>query len=108
MGNALCSEREPSVSTARTGRPTVDVVVPAYNEELYIKACMDAVLSQDYPAPLRLVLIHAGSSDSPLAIAEARAADDERVVVVSGRGRLSAPEALNVGIEVSDAEVFAR
>jgi succinoglycan biosynthesis protein ExoA len=89
--------------------PSVDVVVPAYNEEAHIEACIDGVLGQDYPAErLRLLLVDAGSSDSTLATAQARAAQDERILVVSGRGRLTTPEALNAGLEVSTADVFAR
>lgn len=92
-----------------TLHPSVDVVVPAYNEELHIEACIDGILAQDYPANrLRLLLVDAGSTDRTLALAQGRAAHDERIVVVSGHGRLTTPEALNVGLRESDAEIFAR
>lgn len=97
-------------TTGPTGpAPSVDVVVPAYNEELHIDACIDGVLAQDYSAGrLRLLLVDAGSSDRTLTIAEQRAAADERIVVLSGRGRLTTPEALNAALALSDADVFAR
>jgi cellulose synthase/poly-beta-1,6-N-acetylglucosamine synthase-like glycosyltransferase len=87
----------------------VDVVVPAYNEEQHIAACIAGVLAQDYPTDrLRLLLVDAGSSDGTVEIARRHAAGDERIVVVSGEGRLTTPEALNVGLRASTADVFAR
>jgi succinoglycan biosynthesis protein ExoA len=92
-----------------TGLPSVDVVVPAYNEQDHISACIDGVLAQDYCADrLRLLLVDAGSSDDTVEIARRRAAEDQRIVVVAGEGRLTTPEALNVGLRVSTADVFAR
>ncbi|HEX5376328.1 MAG TPA: glycosyltransferase family 2 protein [Solirubrobacterales bacterium] len=88
---------------------SVDVVVPAYNEQDHIAACIAGVLAQDYPPDrLRLLLVDAGSSDDTVEIAQRHAAEDERIVVVSGEGRLTTPEALNVGLRVSTADVFAR
>ena len=89
--------------------PSVDVVVPAYDEELHIEECIDGVLAQDYEdGRLRLLVVDAGSTDRTRALAEARARGDERIVVVAERGRLTTPEALNVGLEISDSDVFAR
>lgn len=102
---------EPDTATAEAAAalPSVDVIVPAFNEESHLDACIDAVLAQDYPAArLRLLLIDAGSSDGTLAIAERRASEDSRVVVVSDRGRLQTPAALNVGLEVATGDVYAR
>lgn len=107
----IATKPAPGGATATSAGPQlrVDVVVPAYNEERYIDACIDGVLAQDYPADrLRLLLVDAGSSDGTLPIAEARAAAEERIAVLSGHGRLTTPEALNVALAASDADVFAR
>jgi cellulose synthase/poly-beta-1,6-N-acetylglucosamine synthase-like glycosyltransferase len=89
--------------------PTVDVIVPAYNEEAHLDRCLDGVLAQDYPGErITVWIIDAGSSDRTLAIAEARSAADPRVRVLSGIGRLSTPEALNAGIAAGSAELVAR
>lgn len=104
----LLDTREP-VKAPDAQLPTVDVVVPAYNEERHIAACIGGILAQDYPAALlRVVLVDAGSEDGTVAAVEKIAADEDRLVVVSGRGRLTTPEALNVGLEVAEADVFAR
>jgi succinoglycan biosynthesis protein ExoA len=97
------------VSAPRSTLPTVDVVVPAYNEARHIVSCIEGILAQDYPADLlRVIIVDAGSEDATAELAAGMATEDERLLVVTGRGRLTTPEALNVGIEVSGADVFAR
>jgi glycosyltransferase involved in cell wall biosynthesis len=88
--------------------PRIDVVIPAYNEEASIGRCLDATLGQSYPPErVRVLLVDAGSSDRTLEIARGR--DDPRLVIVANGGRrLTTPEALNLGIEHSDAELVAR
>jgi glycosyltransferase involved in cell wall biosynthesis len=88
--------------------PRIDVVIPAYNEESAIGRCLDATLGQSYPADrYRVLLVDAGCSDRTLEIARER--DDPRLTIVANGGRrLSTPEALNLGIEHSDADVVAR
>lgn len=88
--------------------PRIDVVIPAYNEESSIGRCLDATLQQSYPANrYRVLLVDAGCSDRTLDVARER--DDPRLVIVANVGRrLSTPEALNVGIARSDADVVAR
>lgn len=90
--------------------PQIDVVIPAYNEEASIGRCLDATLSQSYPPQhMRVLLVDAGCTDATIDIARKRMHGDPRVVIVANRGRrLSTPEALNAGIERSDAEVVAR
>ena len=92
----------------RDGMPRIDVVIPAYNEERSIGRCLDATLGQSYPADrYRVLLVDAGCSDRTLEIARER--EDPRLVIVANGGRrLSTPEALNLGIEHSDADVVAR
>ena len=92
-----------------TAAPTIDVIVPAYNEERHIERCLAAVLGQEYPRHrLAVYVIDAGSTDSTFAIAQAHATADPRVHVISGLGRLSTPEGLNVGIAAGTGELVAR
>ena len=85
--------------------PRIDVVIPAYNEEASIGRCLDATLGQSYPSErVRVLLVDAGCSDRTLEIARGR--DDPRLVIVANGGRrLTTPEALNAGIDRSDAEL---
>lgn len=88
--------------------PSVDVVIPAYNEADHIEHCLERTLGQHYPAGFRILLVDAGSSDATAEIAERVAARDPRVEVVGAGRRLTTPEALNFGISHARAEIVAR
>lgn len=46
-------------------KPTVSVIIPAFNEEKYIKQCIDALEKQDYPKEkIELIVIDNGSNDN--------------------------------------------
>jgi hopene-associated glycosyltransferase HpnB len=49
--------------------PSVTAVVPARNEADVIARSLDSLLAQDYPGPLRIVLVDDGSSDGTAEIA---------------------------------------
>lgn len=61
--------------------PLISVVVPVYDVEAYLPACLDSLLAQTYPH-LEIVVVDDGSPDRCGEIAEAYAARDPRVKVV--------------------------
>jgi cellulose synthase/poly-beta-1,6-N-acetylglucosamine synthase-like glycosyltransferase len=89
--------------------PTVDVVVPAFNEEGHVDRCLDAIFAQDYPADrYRVWVVDAGSTDETARVVRERAAADGRLALVNGSGRLNAAQACNLGIEQGRSELVAR
>lgn len=60
----------------------VSVIVPVYNTEEYLAACIDSVINQTYPS-FELILVNDGSTDGSDSICRAYAAKDERIVVLS-------------------------
>ena len=58
----------------------VSIVVPVYNAENCVKACIDSLLQQDYKN-LEIILIDDGSRDKSPAICDAYADNDTRVQV---------------------------
>ena len=74
----------------------VSVIVPVYQVERYLTACVDSVLSQTYPY-FEVILVDDGSTDGSPAICDAYAAQDARAIAVHQRnGGLS--DARNTGI----------
>ncbi len=57
--------------------PLITVIVPAYNVEKYLPACLDSILNQTY-ADWRCFVMDDGSTDRTLAIAESYAGKDGR------------------------------
>ena len=80
----------------------VSIIIPCYNSEAYLGACMDSVLAQtmeDFEA----ILIDDGSVDGTLAVAQAYAGRDARVRVRAQENR-GVAAARNLGLEHARGE----
>jgi succinoglycan biosynthesis protein ExoA len=91
-----------------TGLPFVSVVIPVYNEERYIEACLGSVLDQDYPPDrYEVIVADGGSTDRTRAIVEAAATLHPNVRLLDNPGRTQA-SGLNLAILASRGEFIAR
>ncbi|NMM97685.1 glycosyltransferase family 2 protein [Bifidobacterium olomucense] len=83
-------------------RDLVSVIVPVYNVERYLPACLDALIGQTYQT-LEIMLIDDGSTDGSAAICDVYAARDERVHVIhqTNRGQSAAR---NAGLDRAQGE----
>lgn len=80
----------------------VSIIVPVYNAEKYLDACVQSVLQQDL-TEWELLLVNDGSTDGSLAICKRYAAEDARIRVLDGpNGGVSA--ARNRGLEQAKGE----
>lgn len=61
--------------------PLVSLIVPVYNAQDSLRACLDSVLEQSY-RHIQLILINDGSKDDSLAICNSYAARDPRILVI--------------------------
>lgn len=61
--------------------PTISVIVPVYNKETYLRACVDSILAQTY-RKLEVILVDDASADGSGAICDEYARTDERVRVI--------------------------
>jgi glycosyltransferase involved in cell wall biosynthesis len=78
----------------------VNVVIPAWNEQKVLPACLASVLGQDYPGPMRLIVIANGCKDATAAVARsvvdaARRRGIEMIVIELACA--NKPAALNAG-----------
>jgi hopene-associated glycosyltransferase HpnB len=81
------NQRLPPASADPAAWPSVTAVVPARNEAAVLPDTLPTLLTQDYPGPLRVVLVDDDSSDqtSEVALTIGReAADQGRLRIVSG------------------------
>jgi succinoglycan biosynthesis protein ExoA len=91
-----------------TELPFVSVVIPVYNEERYIEACLGSVLDQDYPSDrYEVIVADGGSTDRTRAIVEAAATRSPNVRLLDNPGRTQA-SGLNLAILASRGEFIAR
>jgi glycosyltransferase involved in cell wall biosynthesis len=81
----------------------ISVVVPMYNAEPYLAACLDALVSQDFPCgDYEVLLVDNGSTDGSVAIARRHPA-----VTLLSEATRGAYSARNRGIRQARGEVIA-
>lgn len=85
-----------------TKLPSVTVVIPTYNEEEHIEACLRAVDQQTVP-PLEVLVVDGGSQDATRRIVENHTS--ARVLHNPNRRQAAA---LNIGIRAAKGDVIAR
>lgn len=83
----------------------IDVIVPVYNVERYLRKCLDSVLAQTF-RDFALILVDDGSTDGCGALCDAYAERDRRVRAVHMEHR-GVSAARNRGLEESGSERIA-
>lgn len=85
--------------------PLVSVIVPVYNAERYLRACLDSILNQSYQH-LEILLIDDGSTDDSSDICDQYATDDRRITVVhQPNGGIAAAQ--NTGLDTAHGDYIA-
>lgn len=92
-------------ASAAQALPSVTVIVPMFNEEAYIEACIGGFTSQSYRGPLEILIVDGGSTDRSSEIVQQIAAVDTRVRLVHNERRRPAAAA-NVGVAEATGEIL--
>jgi cellulose synthase/poly-beta-1,6-N-acetylglucosamine synthase-like glycosyltransferase len=88
--------------------PLVTVILPIRDEERRIRACLAAVLAQDYPSDrLEILAVDGRSTDATRAIVAELAAADPRLRLLDNPAGV-VPTAMNVGLAAAEGEVVVR
>ena len=83
----------------------VTVLIPVYNMEKYVAACIESIIEQSYKN-LEIIIVNDGSTDSSEVILEEYAKKDDRIRVITTKNNgLSA--ARNIGIKEGRGEYIA-
>ena len=81
----------------------VSVIIPVYNDEKYIRQCVDSIIGQTY-RDLEIILVDDASSDTSLAICEAYAADDDRIKVIHHKQNSGLSKSRETGFKQATGE----
>jgi len=98
-GLALCNrprEAEQAAPPISTGRYSVSVIIPAFNEEKVVGTTVERILASDHP-DLEVIVVDDGSRDATAEIVEGQYGADSRVelIRIANGGKANA---LNVGL----------
>lgn len=85
--------------------PKVSVIIPVYNGERYLAACLDSVCAQSL-RDLEILCVDDGSTDGTPEILRSYAARDGRVRVLTQRN-INAGAARNLGMRYATGEFFS-
>lgn len=83
----------------------VSVIIPTYNNEAYLRACVDSVLSQKTSFPFEVIVVNDGSTDGSQALLEAKYDDNPKVRLVHQQNK-GLSGARNTGIDLAKGEYF--
>jgi len=82
--------------------PIISIIVPVYNVELYLRKCIDSILTQTF-TNFECILINDGSLDSCSAICDEYVTADSRVVVIHQKNS-GVSAARNAGLDIACGE----
>lgn len=85
--------------------PLISVIIPVYNAEQFLPACLDSVLHQDYPS-FEILVIDDGSTDGSAALIDRYAAREPRIVALHQRNA-GVSAARNRGLTEARGEYIA-
>ncbi|MBU1727499.1 MAG: glycosyltransferase [Candidatus Omnitrophica bacterium] len=87
--------------------PLISVILPAHNEEKYLKATFDSLLTQTF-SDFELIVVNDGSTDNTGKLLAEYAALDARVRIIHNEFSLGLIGALNKGISFAKGKYIAR
>ncbi len=87
----------------------VSVVMPIYNEEKYIKGCVESLLTQDYPKnQMEWIFVDGGSVDRTKELLAEYQEQYRDLIKVFDNPRKTVPFAMNIGIAESKGKYIVR
>lgn len=79
--------------------PEISIIIPVYNNESYVKKCIDSVRRQSF-ADFEAIIINDGSTDKSGAMIEEAVGNDKRFVLISQENR-GVAAARNQGVKMA-------
>ena len=87
----------------------VSVVMPVYNEEKYIKKCIESLFLQDYPLEkMEWIFVDGGSNDNTVKILEDYRQQHLELIKILNNEKKIVPCAMNIGINASCGKYIVR
>lgn len=87
----------------------VSVIIPVFNEERYIKNCIDSLLYQDYPIEnMEWIFVDGCSSDNTVLIIKDFKKRYPKLIKILNNPNKTVPYAMNIGIKASVGKYIIR
>ncbi len=86
--------------------PLISVIVPVYNVEAYVEACLKSIVCQSYKN-LEILIVDDASTDGSYAICQQFAAGDNRIQLLQHSENLGLSAARNTALNVAKGDYIA-
>lgn len=96
-------ERDAIMKEFLEKKPKVSIIVPVYNTENYLTACLDSLISQTI-RDIEIICVNDGSTDRSYSILQEYAKTDRRVTIVNKAKNEGTHMARKSGVQVSRGE----
>lgn len=83
----------------------VSVIIPVYNDEKYIRECLDSVCTQTLK-DIQIICVNDGSTDTTAEILNEYEQKDERIVVIN-KDHTNAGDSRNIGLAIAEGEYLS-
>lgn len=84
-------------------KPVVSIIVPIYNSSLYLRECLDSIVSQSFDN-WECILVNDGSTDDSQSIIDEYCAKDSRFIPVQKENEQSIDKARRYGIKYANTD----
>lgn len=88
--------------------PHVSIIIPCYNEEKYIGACIDSIINNDYPKNRLEILVVDGMSNDASRYIIKRFQETYTYIKMLDNPKRITPSALNIGIKAARGDFIIR
>lgn len=88
-------------------QPLVTVIIPTYNNGIYVRDCLDSILSGSQIS-LEVVAINDASTDDTATILDSYARRDRRIRIITNQTRIGAPTSFNNAVSLARGNFIAR
>ena len=83
--------------------PKISIIIPVYNQELYLKDCLDSVINQTLK-DIEIICIDDCSTDNSLSILKKYNQKDNRIKIIAQKNNIGTGMVRNIGIDISAGE----
>jgi glycosyltransferase involved in cell wall biosynthesis len=90
-----------------THTPFVSLILPIRNETAYIERCLQAILAQDYPGQMEVLIVDGMSTDDTLDLLQRFILQHSSIILLENPGKI-VPTGINIALRQAKGEIVIR
>lgn len=87
--------------------PSVSIILPIRNEAAYIERCLKAILAQDYPGEMEILIVDGMSTDDTRTILQKFILQYSFIILLDNPGKI-VPIGMNIALRQAQGEIIIR